>query len=249
MTEDTQCVIMSNKLRQDFRLLWRGLFLEPDAYHEVAEDDNPFVQGLYLVVIVGVIVGVANLVGTLLDWATTPNLEQMKQTILQGLQAMPWFQGLRDNPDAFRMFQQQYNLGWQIANFFTPKPASGLLTLVTTPVGLIVSWLWFGLIAHAVARLLGSKAKLGETLGASALAVAPILLNVFGFLPTVVVAGIGVWTLLARFVAIRRVHEQLTWVRALIAVFVPPILLGFVIAILAALAIPVMGVLSRGMMQ
>lgn len=238
-----------SKLRQDIRLLWRGLFLEPDAYHEAAEDANPFVQGLYLVVIVGVIVGVANLVGSLLDWATTPNLEQMKQTILQGMQAMPWFQALRDNPDAARMFQEQYDFAWKIADFFTPKPATGLLTLVTTPVGLVLGWLWFGLVAHAVARLLGSKARLGETLGASALAVAPFLLNVFGVMPAVVVAGIGVWTLLARFVAIRRVHEQLTWVRALITVFVPPVVgVVFGIAILAALAIPA-GVFLRGMMQ
>ncbi len=240
---------MSSKLRLDFRLLRRGIFLEPDAYNEIAEDDNPFVEGLYLVVIVGVILGLANLVGTLLDWATTPDLEQMKQVIQQGLQSMPWFQMFRDNPDAGRIFQQQYDLGWQIANSLTPKPASGLLTLVTTPVGLIVSWLWFGLVAHAVARLLGSKAKLGETLGATGLAVAPMLLNVFGFLPTAVVAGIGVWTLLARYVAIRRVHEQLTWVRALIAVFVPSILIGFVIAILVALAIPIMGAVIGGMMQ
>ncbi len=239
---------MSHKLREDFRLLWRGLFLEPEAYHEAAEESNPFVHGLFLIVIVGVIVGVANMIGVMLDWAITPDLQQLKETILNGLQAMPWFQAMRDNPVAANAFRQQYEFGWQIANLFTPKPTNGFLTLITTPAMLILSWLWFSLIAHATARILGSKAKLGETLGASALAFAPVLLNVFGFLPSVVVAGIATWTLLARYVAIRRVHENLTWVRSLIAVFVPPILLRLVVVVLIILAIPVMGVLFRGMM-
>ncbi len=237
---------MSNKISRDLRLLWRGLFLEADAYDEAAESDNPIVEGLYLVVMVGVIVGLAALVGGVLDWATTPNMTQMKDTILDGMRNMPWFDMIRNNPQALQAFEQQYNFGWNIGDFLTPKPTNAISSFFTALIGLIVSWLWFGLVAQLFAHLLGGKGSTRQTLGASALAVAPSLLNVFGFLPGLTVAAVGTWTLLARYIAIRRVHDNLTWGRVLVATLAPGVVIGILVILLGLLLIPMMGALIGG---
>ncbi|MCO6452460.1 MAG: YIP1 family protein [Caldilineales bacterium] len=241
---------MSRSLADSASLLQRGLFLEPDAYDEAADDDNTFVEGLFLVLIVGIIAGVAAVVGGILDWAVTPNLTQMKDIILQGMQTMPWFRFMEQEPQAMEIFRQQYDMGWQIAQTLSPKPGTALASIILTPLGLILSWLWFSLIAQFVARLLGGNGTLGQTLGASALATAPALLNVFGFVPYVVVAAVGTLTLLARYIAIRRVHENLSWPRALVAVLAPPVILTLLLIILSIgaslLLIPIMAATFGG---
>jgi hypothetical protein len=106
--------------------------------------------------------------------------------------------------------------------------------------GLIVNWLIFGLLAHALARLLGGKGTLNQTLGTTALAAAPQLLNVFGVLPFVVVAGIGTWTMLCRYMAIRTTHD-LSWSRAVWATILPPIILGLIFALIGLVVSLVFG--------
>ncbi len=119
-------------------------------------------------------------------------------------------------------------------SFIIPTPASSLAGLVLKPLGLIISWLIFGLLAHLFARMLGGSASLGQTLGATSLAAAPQLLSLLTALPFVVVAGIGTWTLLCRYMAIRVTHD-LSWARSLWAVLLPPIFLGFLVFLLAML--------------
>ena len=95
-----------------------------------------------------------------------------------------------------------------------PTPASGLAGFIFTPLSLIVSWIVFGLVAHVIAKLFGGQGQLGQTLGATSLAAAPQILALFNVFPFVVVGGIGIWTVLARYLAIRVAHD-LSWGRAL----------------------------------
>ena len=53
-------------------LVLRALFLDSDAYAELRDDDNPFVEGLFLLVIIGILTALLNLIGQLLAWASTP---------------------------------------------------------------------------------------------------------------------------------------------------------------------------------
>ena len=53
-------------------LVLRALFLDSNAYAELRDDDNPFVEGLFLIVLIGVISAMAALIGQLLAWASTP---------------------------------------------------------------------------------------------------------------------------------------------------------------------------------
>ncbi|NUQ36382.1 MAG: YIP1 family protein [Caldilineales bacterium] len=238
---------MNKSIRHVAAQVWRGLFLEPDAYDEAADSPNPFVEGLFMVAFVGLLVGVAAGIGGLLDWAITPDLGRMRELILQGLQAMPWFEFLRGDAEALRQFDFGYDLGWRISEIFQPSALNLLSQLILTPLGLILSWLWFALIAQGVARLLGGNGTTRQTLGATALAVAPNLLNIFGLLPMVSVAAVGVWTLLARYVALRRVHENLTWGRTLIALLAPAILFVLLIVLLSLLLSSLFAALIGGL--
>lgn len=228
---------MNMNLQEVLRLLGRGLFLEPGAYDEAADSDNPFVEGLFLVILIGVVIAVAGIIGQAIGWAMTPDLGEIKQIIYDGLLQSPLFAMLRENAEAFAQFKQNYELGWRIAEFFSPNITNILIGLFLRPLGLLIAWLWFALIAHGVAKLLGGNGSLQETLGATALALSPALLHVFGVLPTITVAAVGIWILLARYVAVRRVHENLTWGRSLVAVVSPMILSWLLLIPLGALFI------------
>lgn len=238
---------MNNTIQQVVRLLWRGLWLEPEAYDEAADGDNTFVEGLFTVALVGVVLGVAALFGGILDWAITPDLSAIKDLVFDGLKQMPWYDFIRQEPEALRLFEQNYDLGWQISEFFAPNAGNMLGGLLLTPLGLIAGWLWFALVGQGVARLLGGVGDLKQTLGATAVAVAPHLLNIFGLLPMVGVAAVGTWTLIARYVAMRRVHENLTWGRVLVAVLAPTIILVLVGIILALIFSSLLAALIGGL--
>jgi hypothetical protein len=238
---------MSKKLRETLRLLWRGLFLEPTAYDEAAADDNPFVEGVFLVIVIGIVAGLGLLIGGLLAWATMPDLGQIKATILEGLRSMAWYDAFRSDPEVVRRFEQNYELGWRIGELLAPSPTQAFLMLLVTPLRLLLSWLWFGLVAHGVARLLGGNGTIGQTLGAAALAAAPQLLLVLSLVPGLAVAGIGTWTLLARYVAVRRVHENLPWPHVLVAVLTPTVLLILVGLIAGLVSFPLLAGLLGGL--
>jgi hypothetical protein len=241
---------MVKKLAPIARMLWSGLFLDVDAYDEASDADNPFVEGLFIIVLIGILVALASIIGSILGWGITPDLAQIKALVHDGLVSMPWYQQfLQGNADAVRQFEHNYDLSWRIARFFAPNPSRALLSLFISPLSLFLQWLWFALIAQAVARILGGQGRMGQTFGATALAFAPHLLYVFRALPMVSVAAVGVWTLLAKYVAIRRVHENLSWQRVVVAVLAPPILFWFLVILLTVLGLALMGTLIGGMVS
>jgi len=238
---------MSMKLQEITGLIGRGLFLEPSAYDEAADSDNPFVDGLFMVVIIGVVVAIAGAIGQAIMWAMTPDLGEIKQIVYEGLLQSPLFEMMRENAIAFDMFQQNYDMGWQIAEFLNPSFGGVFAGLILGPLALIIGWLWFAIIAHAVAKLLGGNGSLSETMGATALATAPALLNVFGVIPTIAVAAVGIWMFLARYIAVRRVHENLSWARSLIAVISPMIVSMILFILFGGLAAIVAGLFIGGL--
>ena len=106
------------------RLIFEALFLQDGADHELRQDDNPFVEGLFLVVLVGVITALLAWVGQLLTWASTPQLDAIKQLILNAYQRMPWWAEAMSVPGVSEQFQRFWNLGWQVfpVLFHAPNP-------------------------------------------------------------------------------------------------------------------------------
>ena len=150
---------------------------------------------------------------------------------------MPWWQFIEAQPESMNIFQQVWDQVWQVMGFLIPSPASSLAGILFQPLGLIINWLIFGLLAHMFARMLGGTGSLNQTLGTTSLAAAPQMLLLLTIFPGLAVAGISIWVLLCRYFALRITHN-LSWARAIWATVLPGIfllLLGIILAFISAI--------------
>ncbi len=222
-------------------LVPRALFLRTEAYEEMREARHPFGAGLLIIVVVGVIVAFAGLAGTVLEWASSPDMGRVQDVVYDGLIEMPWYrEQIARTPDFADTFEQWYERGWTFARMFgSTNLGSAAGNIILAPVGLIVRWLIYGLLAHIFARLLKGEAELGQTLGCTALAVGPQVLRVVELLPFLSVgAVVGTWTLICRYVALKQAH-RLTWGRAFWATVLPILVIWLIGLILAGLGVAI----------
>jgi hypothetical protein len=239
---------------QDFlatlRLCPRALLLQDEAYAAMRDDiSSPFLKGLILILVVGVVVSAAAIVGETLEWATTPDLGAIKDVVLEGLQQMPWYgEASKSTPDFESTFRQQYDMGWRFFPyaFGAPNPIGAAVGVIVIPLRLGVSWLVFGLLGYLFARLLGGQSSLDQTLGCTALAVAPQLLGLLHILPYVEVGSvITIWTLVSNYLALKNAHH-LSSKRAFWATLLPFIFLTLLGLILGGLGVFLGLNLARG---
>jgi len=212
-----------------------ALFLDKDAYEEMCGLENPFSQGLGLVAIISVLVALVALVGIvggLVEGATVPNGEQVKDIIRQGLTRMPWYEAVSKDPELRRTFEHQFEMNWQ-RNAYRFGPSSfgeGLVGGITGAIfggfGVFIGWLVYALLAHAFAQMLGGQGTLPQIFGCTALAVSPQILNLAGLLPFVQVGSIvGTWTLACNYMAVKTVY-RLSWGRTFWATVLSQFVLG-----------------------
>jgi len=214
------------------QLGWKALMFKEEAYEEMRADASPVVKGLVLIVVVGVIIALFALVGDILEWASTPNLSEMKDVIYSYMIQMPWFRELSREPMFLDNFNQMWNLNWGIASSVQPSVWGALVNIILLPLGLIIRWLIYGLLAYLFAHWLGGTADLSETLGVLALAVAPQALNILNIFPYVEMGTlVSLWGILIAYVGLKTAHK-LRWNRAMYAAVLPYVLV-FVIALLA----------------
>jgi len=219
------------------RLAWEALFLKEESYAEMRDSPNAVLRGLALVALIAVAVALVGLVGTTLEWATTPDMRDVQKVVLEGIQQMDWYKELESNPEFREQVQRQFEIGWRIFPqvFGAPSFASAGLRIILLPLHLVLTWFLYGVVAHLFARMLGGQGNLGQTLGSTALAAAPQLLNLATFFPYLVVGGVaGTWMLLCRYVALKTCH-RFRWGRALAATLLPYALLAMVVASFACL--------------
>ena len=223
-------------LSEYWNLSMGALFLKEETYQKVREEANPIVKGLVLILLVGVVVALAASVGKVLEWSTTPDLSTLKSIILQELQKMPWYAQMSRQPQAIQTFQQTWDSIWQ---FITPmigvNVAGALLGIITNPISLVLRWLVYGVVAFVFARMLGGKGNLTQTLGCTALAVAPEILGVFKFLPYVQLGGLAVWGLACSYVGLKTAQQLTPW-RAFWATVLPLALLAILSILVACIA-------------
>jgi hypothetical protein len=236
-------------IASSLRLGWNALLLKEEAYEEMRGAANPVLKGLVLIAVVGLVIALLNLVGTALEWASTPDLSEIKDTVYRHLVQMPWYREvLRDVPDFADTFKWWYDLGWQAfpQMFGPPDVASAAVGIVGTPLGLAVRWLIYGLLAYLAARLLGGSGNLSETLGVLALAVAPQILSVFTLVPFWEIGGLPrIWGVLCAYVGLKTAHK-LTWGRAMGAALLPYVLLLGVMILASCFGSVILGVVVRG---
>lgn len=213
------------------RLGWNALLLKDEAYEKMRIDPNSVAKGLILIIVVGVAIALLGLVGDVLEWASTPNLNAITDTVLDYLPRMPWWEEASRDPDLARFLDQiRY---WNFSTWFGPTPGMGAINIILTPLGLVVRWLIYGLLAYVFARWLGGTGDLSATLGVLALAVAPQALNVLRVFPYVELGNLlSIWGILCAYVGLKTAHK-LYWYRAMWATLLPFILV-IVVGILAS---------------
>lgn len=225
-------------------LVFRALFLDSEAFDELRDDDDPFVEGLFLLVLIGVIAAALALVGQVLAWGSVPRTEAIRDVVLSGLQQQSWWPAMASDPGALAAFRQVWDVAWRIfpALFGAPDPARAALNLLVWPIWLVLSWLVYTLLAHVFARWLGGRGSLQNSLGTAALSFTPFLLHGLSIVPFLVLGGVlNTWQLLLRYKAVRSAHA-LSWGRSLAATLLPFLvylvvwlLVGTVLAVVVAI--------------
>jgi len=228
-------------------LVLRALFLDDWAFEQLRDDDNPFVEGLFLIAIIGFLTAVLAFIGQLVGWLSVPPVDEIKAIILDMLQQMSWWGPMAANPEALASFQQSWDLGWQVLPlmFGAPNPRGAALNILAWPIAGLVTWLAYGLLAHLFARLFRGVGTLSQTLGTTALAFTPWLFLGLKVIPFVTLAGfISTWQLILRYKAIRSAH-QLGWAQAMWATILPFIVL-LILAMLAGVSLAALVALIVG---
>ena len=220
-------------------LVGKALVLEAEPFLTMAEDDNPWVEGLFLVTCVGVLLGGAHFIGGLLWTASLPPADAVREALLPSVQQLFARIGLGGDPlqveATFRQFWQ-----WGAGFFGYQGGFSRFFFALLEPIWLVLQWFLLALTTFGAARLLGGKGTLVQTLGTSALSAAPYVLGFLTIIPFVSVNGLllAVWSILIIYRAVEIVHD-LSWQRAAIAVVAAPLflitLLFFVTAIVTAI--------------
>ena len=224
-------------------LLGKALVLEADPFVTLVDDDNPWVEGLFLIVCVGAALAVANLVGGLLLTASLPAAGALEAALLQGWRQLAALAApmTTDPAQIDAGFQQLWRWVATLAGY--RGGAARLLVALLPGLALLLQWLLYGVAGHLAARALGGHGKLGQTLGATALVAAPHVLLLLTLIPFVSVSRLllAVWALLIAYRAVEVAHD-LPWQRAVAAALAGPAALallsvagGLVAGVLAAL--------------
>ncbi|MFC2030309.1 YIP1 family protein [Chloroflexota bacterium] len=220
------------------RLGWNALLLKEEAYEEMSTATNPVVKGLVLIVVVGVVIALLALVGTVLEWATMPDLGEIKDIIFGYIWQMPGMSDLAsENPGFVEQYQRGWDISWQFMPqlFGAPDVGGAALGIIFTPLGLVIRWLIYSLLAYLFARWLGGSADLSVTLGVLALTVAPMALNALALIPYVEVGNVvAVWGILCAYTGLKTAHK-LPWTRAVWATLLPFLLVLAILILFACL--------------
>ena len=205
------------------KMLGKALFFEADPFVVMIDDDEPWQEGLFMTVLIGLLIGLAQLIGGLLLTASLPASNAVRVAFsrawhIASVDLPPEFvvsgDSLIDNVFQWFGLLSGYGASWE-----------RLFVLIWIPLALIVQWLLFSVIGHYVARGMGGSGELNQTMGATALMIAPQTLLLLRVVPFVSISGtlLFVWSLLVAYRALEVAHE-LPWKQAAWATLIPAIL-------------------------
>lgn len=230
-----------------------GLLLDPRAYR--AQRDNPagLRRGLVLVLLIGLLVGLAALIGDLGEYFTQADPQVVSRTIYEGLVAMPWYeQVVQVNPEFATTLESLFASPGGFS--LTPTPLASLFGLLLTPIFSVIGWFIGGSFVHLAARAFGGAGAFGQTLATTALASSASLLGLVQVVPyaemipgSLLIAS-GLLSLLGTYVAVRETHGLPPW-RSFWAVLVGPLLLSVLLLSLYCCVVFVFAGALGGLLQ
>lgn len=225
-----------------FRLAWRALLLQEDAYQSMLSSERPFRRSLATLTVMLLPVALAISLGLLLDYLTMPRLGDIQADVYQVVAQLGFVQNyFAQAPYLAGLVSLLYNLLWFVVRSFGnyPSLAHILASLLLVVVSGVFDWITYALIAQWVARRLGADFRRNAFYAPMALAYAPRLLLIANLLPglTVPAGLVRFWIFATSYQAIRSTFN-LSWKRSLVVVFLP-----YVITTLLLILSLVLGVL------
>lgn len=201
-------------------MVGKALVFEAEPFITMVDDDEPWAEGLFFTVCVGLLAGVAHLIGGLLTTASLPPADVTLEAVLQGVRQA----GLLDGAGALAIPEVAIRQNWQLLSTLLGTAGGWLrlYVLVAAPFLLLVQWLLVGSVGYVAARWLGGTGNFSQTLGATALIAAPSALYVVSIAPFASVSGLllFVWGLLITYRALE-VAQDLPWQKAAVAAVIP----------------------------
>ncbi len=217
-----------------------GLFLKTETYRYQREASDGLRRGFILVVLIGLLVGLAALIGQTIEVLATPDSADVVRTLYDGIVQMPLYQDLVVRvPDFEATFQTSFEQTARVMQWLNGGGiVGGLIGVFLTPLAYVTGWLLAGMIGHTVARMLGGTATLSQTLSCTAIAAGVGLLNLVLWVPFAQVSGVLLLGLIAQYIAIREAHRLSPW-RAFWATITGPLLLVFILAVVISIVLVV----------
>ena len=225
------------------RLAWDVLLFKHEAYTRHIVRADALKRGLALLVLVSLVAGALSLAQSVINDLRPVSIETQRQEAEQGIREF-----LRSMREMEQFTQAPPEVAEQMAEYMRtgieigldiealpatlPRPLGRLLldlgTFLSLPFSRIASWIGYTIWVLLVAKLLGGRATVPQSLGATALYVVPQILEVFapvdclggmlGFLATVWSAAIYVKAL--------AVANEFSIGRSVVATVVPAIVGG-----------------------
>ncbi|MGQ9613247.1 MAG: YIP1 family protein [Chloroflexus sp.] len=223
------------------RLSTAGLLLDVNTFR--AQRDNPYAlrEGFLVVIVLGVIVGIASLIGSILSRMATPDPVAVIEALQRSFERIPLFSGLQEvNPDF--SFEPIFD---QLTAVFSILQWSSLVGAIATPVVYVLRWLIYGTVAHLAARSLGGDGTFAQTLGCTALASGANLLATVQIIPFATVAGTTLLGLIGCYLGLRAAHNLSAW-RAFWATLIGPILLILILLVVSCGALALLIASAQG---
>lgn len=215
------------------KMIGQSLVFEPEPAVVMVDDDNPWIEGLFFTLVIGFVVAMAQVIGGYLLTASLPAPTAMLETILQVVrQNRP----IGMSPTELIALEENIRQWWPWITRLNHYGSgwARLLTLVITPLTFIVQWALYGLLCHIMAKALGGTGSISQTLGVTALGMAPRILLVVTGVPF---ASVGylllqVWGVLIAYRGLEVAHDLSVRKAATVALF--PILLLALISVVVA---------------
>lgn len=246
----------STEVSQSFASTWfatarDALMLKPEPYERLGHGKASIRQGVAIVAVVGLIIGVVAAVVALPGLFRSPAAavddffngitQALNQFRAFGGQTSPELQQFLDiykrSMESFRPFVDQIMAIRAPLPPFFERFFAWVGVLITRPFALLAGWLSISIWIMLFARLLGGRGGLVHYLNASALSVIPHLLGVLAFIPCIggLLALVGsIWGLAMQYKAVQVTHG-LSQGRAIAAVLLPYILFVLLIGLIASL--------------